>query len=79
MHVYWPEDKRTRVLNMIKEWLGKRTSRSPAQISQLLGLLRHGIAICVAGNFLSICLQLLMSDHMVNARNRCVWRGTSVR
>jgi hypothetical protein len=65
MRVYWPEEKRTRALNMIKEWLGKRTSRSPAQISQLLGLLRHGIAISVAGNFLSIRLQLLMSDHMV--------------
>jgi hypothetical protein len=66
MRVYWPEDKRTCALKMIKEWLGKRTtSRSPAQISQQLGLLRHGIAISVAGNILSICLQLLMSDHMV--------------
>jgi hypothetical protein len=65
MRVYWPEDKRARALAMIKEWLGSRTSRSPAQISQLLGLLRHGIAISAAGNFLSIRLQLLMSDHMV--------------
>jgi hypothetical protein len=49
---------------MINDWLGHRSSHSPAQISQLLGLLRHGITISVAGNFLSIRLQLLMSDHM---------------
>jgi hypothetical protein len=50
---------------MIVDWLGNQSSHSPAQISQLLGLLRHGIAISVAGSFLSIRLQLLMSDHMV--------------
>jgi hypothetical protein len=65
MRIYWPEDKRQRAVDMITEWLKHRTSRSPAQISQLLGLLRHGIAISVAGNFLSIRLQLLMSDLMV--------------
>jgi hypothetical protein len=65
MRIYWPDDKRQRAITMITDWLGKRTSRSPAQISQLLGLLRHGIAISVAGNFLSIRLQLLLSDHMV--------------
>jgi hypothetical protein len=67
MRVYWPADKRQRALATIENWLRKPSSRSPAQISQLLGLLRHGIAISVAGNFLSIRLQLLMSDHMVAA------------
>jgi hypothetical protein len=64
MRIYWPPDKRKRALDMIVDWLGNRSSHSPAQISQLLGLLRHGIAISVAGSFLSIRLQLLMSEHM---------------
>lgn len=64
MRVSWPEEKRARALAMIDDWLGKRTSCSPAEVSQLLGLLRHGIAISPAGNFLSIRLQLLISSLM---------------
>jgi hypothetical protein len=66
MRVYWPDDKRARALAMIDKWLGWRTSRSPAEVSQLLGLLRHGIAISPAGNFLSIRLQLLLSSIMTS-------------
>jgi hypothetical protein len=54
MRVYWPHDKRQRAFDIIVDGLGNRSARSPAQMSQLLGLLRHGIAISVAGNFLSI-------------------------
>jgi hypothetical protein len=66
MRVYWPVEKRARALAIIDEWLRRRTSRSPAEVSQLLGLLRHGIAISPAGNFLSIRLQLLLSSIMTS-------------
>jgi hypothetical protein len=53
MRVYWPEEKRTRALTMIKEWLGKRTrpmgaSEAGARICFLHGV-SHARSCCCTG------------------------------
>jgi hypothetical protein len=63
MTVTWPEEKRAAARALLDEWLSNRTSRSPRDAAQLLGIIRHGAFLSVAGNFLSIRLQWVLSHH----------------
>jgi hypothetical protein len=63
MTVTWPEEKRAAARALLDEWLSNRTSRSPREAAQLLGIIRHGAFLSVAGNYLSIRLQWVLSHH----------------
>ena len=61
MRMSWPAEKQATVLAMTEEWLRHRTSRTPGQVSKLLGNIRNGAMLCPLGDFLSIRLQLTLS------------------
>jgi hypothetical protein len=68
MTVTWPAAKRESARTLLDEWLAHRHARAPREVAQLLGTIRHGAFLSVAGNFLSIRLQWILSAR-VSASN----------
>jgi hypothetical protein len=87
MTVTWPPDKRDSARQLLDEWLHHRTARAPRELAQLLGIIRHGAFLSVAGNFLSVRLQWILSACVSasrvrgsgGTRERRWWSGNRVR
>jgi hypothetical protein len=87
MTVTWPPDKRESARKLLDEWLAERTARAPRELAQLLGIIRHGAFLSVAGNFLSIRLQWILSTSVTGSNisskdrigSRRWWAGNRLR
>jgi hypothetical protein len=87
MTVTWPPEKRAAALLLLDEWLSKRSARAPRELAQLLGIIRHGAFLSVAGNFLSIRLQWILcacvkessiNSTLAGSRARRWWAGNRI-
>lgn len=82
MSVTWSLDKRNKLAELLdKDWLADTTLPvlTPRQISQPLGMIRHGAATSLLGICMSLRLQYCLTDSLVESR-RIRWRrGKPVR
>ena len=67
LRVDWPEDKQSELYEMLKEWIHHRTSRTPSEISKLLGRIRNGGYLCTFGLCMSLRLQWILSAEVKRA------------
>lgn len=70
MLLIWPLEKRQQLAEWLsKHWLDPKIRFfSPLEASRLLGLLRHGAAICPLGIYLSLRIQYIVNDYLSNHR-----------
>ena len=73
LSVTWLANKQEVLLQQTDEWLWHQTSRTPAEIAMLLGWIQNGGYICPLNNFLSFCLQWILS----NAVTQAGWTASS--
>ena len=62
MRAAWPLDKRHQLMEQVTEWLSHQTSRTPSEITRLLGRVRNGGTVCVLAMFLSLRLQFVLNE-----------------
>lgn len=67
MTVAWPFEKRENAQVILDEWLAHQHARAPREVAQLLGIIWHGAFLCIAGNYMSICLQWVLSNCVAEA------------